>query len=134
MPLFAPVTNAVLFSIPPLLLYSTTPIFQHRLRIRRQFFYIPQFPRDRPRANIDIFNLARGLIEFLLHSRQCLAECSIGNFASIGSHTGAPFSSPGNLIANSTRSSVSSRVFMFWANWSGVSISSSKTPSCHSLQ
>ena len=37
-------------------------------------------------------------------------------------------------MANSTRSSVSSRIFIFWANCSRVNISSKRTPSCHSLQ
>jgi len=44
------------------------------------------------------------------------------NLASIGNQTGAPFSSPGNLIANSTRSSVSSCIFMFFGELLGVSI------------
>ena len=44
-------------------------VLEQRLRVRRQFFYVAQFLCDRARANIDVFHLARCLLNLLLYRR-----------------------------------------------------------------
>ena len=44
-------------------------ILEQRLWVRGQFFDIAQFLCDRPRANIDVFHFARGLVNLLLYRR-----------------------------------------------------------------
>ena len=61
--------------------------------------------------------------------------CSLGNFASMGIHTGGPPSTmPGNFRANSTRAPLPGSVSTFFAYWSTVSTCSSSISSCTSPQ